>query len=251
MRGWNRVRRLLAEDRVAIGAFVSIPAVQVVQALGAAGADFVLIDQEHAPVDAGSLGALIAASAASGTMPFVRVAGGLVRDAKLALDLGAAGINVPMTRTRADAEAGVAAVRYPPRGERQWGPFYAPMRWGRTMRQYQDEACDEILLMATLEHPDSDAAAIFATPGIDAAAIGVGDLATAIGFKGQVERPEVQAIVAEWEKEARKARVPLAGLVPSVEAIPALRERGYRLLVPGFDWALLQRGVAPFVAATR
>jgi 4-hydroxy-2-oxoheptanedioate aldolase len=49
--------------------------------------------------------------------------------AKVPLDLGAMGICFPMTTRRLDAESAVKAVRYPPLGDRHWGPFYAPLRW--------------------------------------------------------------------------------------------------------------------------
>src|SRR5262245_4754293 len=85
----------------------------------------------------------------------VRVAATTPWHAKVPLGLGAFGICFPMTTTRSDAEAAVRAVRYPPAGERFWGPFYAPLRWGLTMREYLDRADDEVLAIGTIEHIDA------------------------------------------------------------------------------------------------
>jgi 4-hydroxy-2-oxoheptanedioate aldolase len=76
-------------------------------------------------------------------VPLVRVPSTTPSEAKLPLDMGAMGVCFPMTTTRADAEAVVRAVRYPPTGERFWGPFYTPPRWGLSMRDYLDCADDE------------------------------------------------------------------------------------------------------------
>jgi 4-hydroxy-2-oxoheptanedioate aldolase len=50
-----------------------IPSSVVTQALASAGADAVVIDQEHAPVGPESLHAMIASTAGTKCLPFVRV----------------------------------------------------------------------------------------------------------------------------------------------------------------------------------
>jgi 4-hydroxy-2-oxoheptanedioate aldolase len=65
------------------------------------------------------------------------------------------GVCFPLIPTRFEAEAAVRAVRYPPVGERAWGPFYAPLRWGVSLREYQDRADEEVLAIATIEHMDA------------------------------------------------------------------------------------------------
>jgi 2-keto-3-deoxy-L-rhamnonate aldolase RhmA len=51
-----------------------IPSPVVTQAVASAGADAVVIDQEHAPVGPESLHAMIASTAGTKCLPFVRVA---------------------------------------------------------------------------------------------------------------------------------------------------------------------------------
>jgi len=123
-----------------LGAIATIPSVQTIQIMARSGLDWILIDMEHGAVDAGTAHAMITATSGTPLVPFVRVAAATPWHAKLPLDLGALGICFPMTTTRAADEAAVRAVRYPPAGERFWGPFYAPPRWGVSMREYLDRA---------------------------------------------------------------------------------------------------------------
>ena len=63
---------------------------------------------------------------------------------------GFLGINFPMICSRQDAEKAVRSVRYPPRGERLWGPFHAPFRWGVSMADYMATADDDMICMVTM-----------------------------------------------------------------------------------------------------
>ena len=65
-----------------------------------------------------------------------------------ALDAGANGIICPMINTKAEAEALVRAGRYPPMGERSFGPFRAAQYGGA---DYWQHANDEVLLFAMIE----------------------------------------------------------------------------------------------------
>src|SRR5262245_58800461 len=83
--------------------FNSIPSAVVTQALASAGADAIVIDQEHAPVGPENLHAMIASTAGTNCSPLVRVAKRDEAMVKLALDLGAAGVVFPLTDTAEEA----------------------------------------------------------------------------------------------------------------------------------------------------
>jgi 4-hydroxy-2-oxoheptanedioate aldolase len=242
----NRLKTLWREGRTALGAIATIPSVQTVQVLARSGLDWILIDMEHGAVDAGTAHAMIAATSGTPLVPFVRVAAATPWHAKVPLDLGALGICFPMTTTRAAAEAAVRAVRYPPTGERFWGPFYAPPRWGVSMREYLDCADDEVLAIGTIEHVDAinTIGDVVSAPGLDLVFIGPGDLATSMGFRGRVDHPDVQSAMKTLEEPIRKSPVILGGVATTPEQANAMIARGYRALVVGFDWSLLQRGIA-------
>ena len=85
---------------------------------------------------------------------------------------------------------------------------------------------------------------VVSTPGLDLAFIGPGDLATSMGHRGRTDRPEVQDALLRLEAVVRDSPVVLGGVAPTPEQANAMVARGYRALVVGFDWSLLQRGVA-------
>src|ERR1700709_2957468 len=94
------------------------------------GIDWIIVDLEHGPIALGSAHGMITATAGTPCVPLVRIAANEPWLAKAPMDIGALGINFPMICSRDDAEKAVRSVRYPPRGDRLWGPFHAPFRWG-------------------------------------------------------------------------------------------------------------------------
>src|SRR4030095_14462994 len=115
--------------------FTIIPSAVVTQALASAGADAIVIDQEHAPVGPENLHAMIASTAGTNCLPFVRVTKRREGMVKLALDLGAAGIVFPLLNTAEDAAECVSMTRYPPHGRRGFGTFVVHSRWGQTFEE--------------------------------------------------------------------------------------------------------------------
>ena len=114
------------------------------------------------------------------------------------------------------------------------------------MREYQDRANEEVLAIGTIEHVDAIAAIdeIVATPGLDLIFIGPGDLATSMGHKGRVDHPDVQAATKTLEEAIRPSPVILGGVATTADQIKVMTKRGYKALVVGFDWSLLQKGIA-------
>lgn len=246
----NRLKALWREGRTTLGVIATIPSVQTVQVMARAELDWIVIDMEHGAIDAGTAHAMIAATTGTPLVPLVRVTATSKEHAKLPLDLGAMGVCFPMITTRADAQAAVRAVRYPPAGERFWGPFYAPLRWDVSMKEYLDRADEEVLAIGTVEHVDAIASIseITATPGLDVLFIGPGDLATSMGMKGQADHPDVAAAIRAIEEPIRNSAVVLGGVATSPEQANAMIARGYRALAVGFDWSLLQRGISAALA---
>jgi 4-hydroxy-2-oxoheptanedioate aldolase len=242
----NRLRQLWREGRPTFGAIATIPSIPMVQIMARSGMDWIIVDLEHGPIDLGSAHGMIVATSGSPCVPLVRIAANEPWLAKAPMDLGALGINFPMISSPAEAEKAVRSVRYPPRGDRLWGPFHAPFRWGVSMPDYMATADDDMICMITIEHVEAVRRIdeIMATPGIDVAVIGIGDLATSIGKRGLVDDPEVRALVAQAEAGILKSGVPIGGAARSAEQANQMIDRGYVALALGFDWSLFARGIA-------
>jgi 4-hydroxy-2-oxoheptanedioate aldolase len=242
----NRLRAIWSRSGITLGAIVTSPSIPIVQVMARSGLDWIIIDLEHGAIDLKDAHAMIAATGGTPLVPLVRVPERDAWHAKAPLDLGALGICFPMTTSGADAQAAARAVRYPPQGERFWGPFYAPLRWNMTMREYLNVADDEVLSIGTIEHIAvlRTIRDVVNTPGLDVAFIGPGDLATSMGLKGDRDHPSVREAISQLEEEILRSPVVLGGVAPTVDQANAMIKRGYRALVVGFDWSLLQRGIS-------
>jgi 4-hydroxy-2-oxoheptanedioate aldolase len=90
------------------------------------------------------------------------------------LDAGAMGIICPMINSRAEAEEFVPYMRYPPHGQRSFGPTRAAV----AMPGYGMQMNDEALAFAMIETQGGidNLEEIAATPGLDGIYIGPADL---------------------------------------------------------------------------
>ena len=222
-----------------------IPSAVVTQAIAAAGADCVIIDQEHAPIGFETLHAMIAATQGTTCAPLVRIPEIGEAHVKRALDAGAEGICFPLIRTAADAERCVAAMRYPPAGKRGWGPFVAHSRWGTPLFDYLAGPGQQTVCMLLLETRDAveNIDAICAVEGIDCVILAPFDLSTELGVSGQLEHPKMLEATQRIEEAVLKANIPLGGVGFTKEMTRARVAKGYRLL-GGFDILWLKGAVA-------
>jgi 4-hydroxy-2-oxoheptanedioate aldolase len=233
-------QRLRAGETLA-GYVATIPSAVSVQALAAAGADWIVMDQEHGAVGPESLHAMIAATAGTRCAPLVRVPKRDEAWVKLALDLGAEGISFPLVGNAEEAAECVALTRYPPRGRRGWGPFIAHARWGVELPDYLAQRGDEavcMLIIETLAAVDN-IKEICQVEGIDGMVIGTFDLATELGVSGRFDAPEMRDAMVQLERVILEAGIPLGAPALTREQTQTLLERGYRLPVHGFDVLML------------
>ena len=222
-----------------------IPSAVATQAMAAAGADIVVIDQEHGPVGPESLHAMVASTAGTTCSPWVRVSLARADHVKTALDAGAEGIVFPLVRTAEEAAECVALTRYPPHGRRGWGPFVAHARWGTPLFEHLALRGDETvccLLMETVaavENIDS----ICKVDGIDCMVIAPFDLSTELGVSGRMDAPQLREAVQHLERIILAAGIPLGGAAMTREQTADLRRRGYTLFAHHFDVLVLSQFV--------
>lgn len=210
-----------------------------VEVLAGLGPDFVCLDQEHAPLGRESVHALLGAAALGGIPALVRVPGPLPHRIGAALDSGAAGVLVPRIESAAAAADVVRWARYPPAGERGFGPGRAN-GYGRAGVQDADApvVAVQVETQAGLDALDG----ILAVDGLDLVFVGPGDLSVSLGLDG-IRDPRLQPVVADV-----LARVAAAGRWAGVFALDAAAasawlEGGARLVVVGSDLLFLATGV--------
>jgi 4-hydroxy-2-oxoheptanedioate aldolase len=235
------MKQRLRNGEILAGYVATIPSAVSVQAIAAAGADWIVIDQEHGAVGPESLHAMIAATAGTLCAPLVRVPRRDEAWVKPALDLGAEGIVFPQVRTADDAAECVALLRYPPRGRRGWGPFIAHARWGVGLLDYLPQREDKTICMLLIETRAAveNIEAICRVEGVDGMIIAQFDLATELGVPGRFDAPEFHDAFVHLERVILEAGIPLGAAALTREQTRTLLDRGHRLPVHGFDVLML------------
>jgi 4-hydroxy-2-oxoheptanedioate aldolase len=97
------LRETLESGGPAIGLWASIPSALSAEVAALAGPDYVVADQQHGALDPVTLMAMLQAIAGAGCAGLVRVARNEPFPIGQALDLGAAGVIVPMVESGEDA----------------------------------------------------------------------------------------------------------------------------------------------------
>lgn len=243
-----------ALDRgIALGTWIKIPAVEVMELVALAGFDFVVIDLEHSPIGVETAYHLIGTARYTGVAPIVRVPtvdGGLVGRI---LDAGAEGIMVPHVDTVADAKAAVSAVRFPPLGARGVGSTSRAGLWGALSRaEYLRHGQEEVVLIAQLESARAcrDAGAIGSVEGVDALLVGAADLAVSEG--GVESDPEIVALIALAVSQSLSVGTPIGNAGgPGSAAVRASVEAGFTFTMLSNDASLLATAARAAVDAAR
>jgi 4-hydroxy-2-oxoheptanedioate aldolase len=241
-------RRLRAGETV-FSSWCTLASPIVAETIARAGFAAVVLDAQHGLWDTASIIAGIGGVHHGGAAPLVRVPLNDFAFVSRALDFGVEAIIAPMINTAADARAFAAAAKYPPLGERSFGPSRAMALQGRTVAtDYLREANEGTLTLAMIETPAalSNVDAIAATPGIDALFVGPYDLSTALsGGKAQdITAPEVEKAIDKICTAATKA-----GKIPGIycadaERALAMAKRGFRFITIGSDLGIVRAGVA-------
>ena len=240
--------RLRAGETVYSG-WCGLAAPLVAEVIAREGFSAVTIDMQHGLWDITQIVGAIAAIRHGGGAPVVRVPLGDFATASRALDFGAEGIIAPMINTAADARAFVASTKYPPVGERSWGPHRATMLGGLADQKVylkKGNALTFTLAMIETRAALDNVAAIAATPGIDGLFLGPADLSIALSQGATVDplSPDVDRELDRIAEAARKAGKIMGAYCHTAERAVALAKRGVRFLAVGSDLGFLRAGAA-------
>jgi 4-hydroxy-2-oxoheptanedioate aldolase len=240
--------RLRAGETVYSG-WCGLPYPLVAETLGREGFPAVTIESQHGLWDVGGILAGIAAVRQGGAAPIVRVPLNDFALVSRALDFGAEGIIAPMINTAADARAFAAAAKFPPMGERSWGPHRAMTLGGATDQSvFLREANDHVVTLAMIETRTAlqNFEAIIGTPGIDGFFLGPSDLSIALSDGKNVDplSKEVEGHLDTMIAGAQRAKKIPGAYCHSAERAAALAKRGVKFLAVSSDLTMLRAGAA-------
>ncbi len=239
----NPVKKALKAGQPSVGTWLSLGSITASRFLARAGFAWLTVDIEHSLVDWETATHMFASIADAGCTALARVPANRHDHIKRVLDNGAHGVVVPMVNSRAEAEAAVGAMLYPPTGTRSVGGSVHALNFGGTANDYYARANDELLVVLQCEHIQAveDADAIFSVPGIDAIFVGPNDLAASMRGKdgrGPTAEATSQAMKHILETCRKHKVAPGVHCGSAEEAIHRIEE-GWQFLAIGSELRMM------------
>ncbi|MCJ1302420.1 hypothetical protein MMC08_005223 [Hypocenomyce scalaris] len=233
------------------GVFITFPWPLSSQLIGRCGYDWSLIDMEHAPLSVKDMTAMVHATVLGSrgqTQPLVRIPGRGVEWVKWALDSGAAGIVIPMCRNADDVKNIVEWGRYPPVGQRSFGPFqaeWADLEPDSGVNKYFAKTAQDLAILPMIESVEGveNAESLMSVKGISGVFVGPVDLRLSMGLTG-ADGEEEQWIKA-LEKIAglgKKLGIAVGIFSVSPEAMKRQQKMGFSYFLVAGDLTSLSSG---------
>ncbi len=240
----NPVKQKLLAGEPAFGAFgweFLVPGLP--QIVKAAGAEFLLLDMEHAGTSYETIKDQVALCRGIDLVPMVRVPTNQYHYISRALDLGVMGIMAPMVGSAAEAEYIVSCTRYPPAGRRGAAFGFASDDYiGGSVADKIRIANERVLVMCLIETAAGieNVDQIAAVPGVDVLWLGHFDLTNFLGIPAQFDHPKYVDAIKQLIAAAKKHNKILACMTADDKWSREYWNKGFRLFAMGIDAHLLQ-----------
>ncbi len=238
----NRTKRLMDEGQPAFGSYAFLKDPASVEAMGYAGLDYAIIDMEHTSLDVGDVQTMIRGAESVDITPIVRVYENNDKLILRVLEAGAQGIMIPSVQGVEDARQAVAATRYAPAGVRGTCRLARAAHYGGLMSQWPEHVqrvSTEILTVGLVEDRSGADEIEAIVDTMDVVVVGRGDLSTSLGVSGQVDHPDVMAVVERAERATQQAGKPVGTLCYTPDDARRWLARGYLFLQYSIDVQVL------------
>jgi 4-hydroxy-2-oxoheptanedioate aldolase len=251
----DMLRARLATGAPAFTAWCGLPEPMIAGLLAREPFDAVTLDMQHGFIDFAVAMRAIPLIVAAGKPAIVRIPVAEFATASRLLDAGAAGIIAPMINTADDARRLAAFTKFPPVGERSWGPAGALALTGLAGPDYAARANGFSVSFAMIETREALANldAILAVDGIDAVLVGPSDLSLGLskGASLTPESAEVDEALARVLDRVKAAGKFAAIYAASGERAAVLARRGWHLTAIAGDGPMLSLGARSMLDAAR
>ena len=239
----NHFLQAIRAGRQQVGLWISLSNAYAAEAVAPAGYDWALLDMEHSPNELTSLLGQLQAFAASKTTAIVRPDWNDPVKVKRLLDLGVPGLLFPMVQTVQEAQAAVAACRYPPRGIRGVAGTTRANGFGRITDYFEKvETQTAILIQLETVEAVENAERFAEVEGVDGIFFGPADIGADLGHVGQPMHPDVWALIRPAARALMSRGMPVGTLVSDPAFAAELLNDGFSFVACGSDAGLLARG---------
>ena len=246
----------LADGNALLAGWSMIASAHVAGLVAAGGFDAVILDMQHGAHDEASVFDGIAAVRRAGAAAVVRVPVGRFDTGSRALDFGADALIAPMINSADDARQFASFSKYPPMGERSWGPSRAMELAGADdATAFLRSQNGATMALAMIETREALAALddILAIEGIDGVFVGPSDLSIALNRGAAVDPLGSQAVEASAHiaKTARAAGKCAGIYSVSPSWVKTYADQGFTLINIQQDSAYLAHGIRAIVDVAR
>lgn len=244
----NSLRAIWERNDTALNAWLNIGHSFSAEIMASQDFDALTIDCQHGPIDYSGLLPMLQAMRGSGKTLMARVPWRDPTWIMKFLDAGAMGIICPMVNTAEEAEEFVSYLRYPPHGQRSWGPTRAMFAYPGYNKGGANETVLAFAMIETgtaLENLEE----IAKTPHLDALYVGPSDLSVGMS-NGKLqpgmdrEEPEVIEAIQRIVAVAHENGIRAALHCGSPEYAARGVAWGYDMVTIGADSVLLAQGAA-------
>lgn len=235
----KNLKEALRRGEVLIGPFCMSGSPTLVEVVGYAGFDFIIIDCEHAATSpfGTELDQLVRAAYASDIAPIVRTTRNDPGQILKALDFGAKAVVVPHVNTVAEAQAVASAGRYAPAGRRSaCVPIRAAQYGFVDWPTYYENSLEDALIIPLIEEQEgvTNIEEIVKVDGLGGIFFGPFDFSVSVGRPG-VAFEGIESARGVVYKSARSRGLPVADYAWNAESAMEMIDKGAQLIVLGTD----------------
>ena len=248
---WLRERVLNKE--LLVGTFLNLGSSLTAEIAGRAGFDWLLIDLEHGAGNRQELLYQLQAIESTPAVPFVRIAWNDPIRFKQILDLGASGIMVPYVQTADEARRAVAAMRFPPAGNRGVAVMNRACAFGPGFDEYFTTASSNLVTILQVETAETirNVEQIAAVEGADVLFVGPMDLSVGLGIAQQWNHPDLRAALSKVVNACKKFGKAAGMIVMNEGQIEQALADGFTMLAYSSDSAVVVKGLQSIASSFR
>ncbi|MFA5181668.1 MAG: aldolase/citrate lyase family protein [Syntrophales bacterium] len=245
MRMINHLKvKLKAGERV-FGTWSMLASPAVMNAIGHAGVDFIIIDMEHGPMSFETVESQIYATESAGCTPIVRLGDANEQTILHALEIGAQSLMVSHVSTPDEAARIVKATRYYPEGERGISLFtrrhgYSDEGFAEKLRYANEQMFVGVLVEG--EEGLNQLEKICEVENLNMVYLGIYDISQSVGVPGDVKNPKVIKIVRDCVNMIKEKGLIAGSVAPDRDYIQLLVETGFLFVSYRTDSAVMREG---------
>ncbi len=244
------LKERLRNKEIIFGTFVKLKSPNIVEMLGYAGLDFIILDMEHSNINFTEAESLIRAADLVNMSTIVRVPFAQEDNVLHALDLGAQGVQIPGLQTANEVEEIIKCGKYYPVGNRGLSYAQRAAKYGFVDKDaYLKEQNEQSLFVIHIENKEmvEEIENICSNPLVDVIFIGPMDLSQSYGMPGNIDSEIVQMAMKKIIETAKIHNKSIGIFVTNQNDLEKYIVWGIQYIVWSSDIGFCTSGVKSFL----